>query len=82
MVLQSSLGYGSRESKKTPNEQLLIRVGNSLFQDDLTEDVFHLTKNYRTRADPEWAKILERLRIGMSTDADSERFMKQGFHHH
>ena len=43
--------------KKTPNEQLLIRVGNSFFQDDLTEDIFHLTKNYRTRADPEWAKF-------------------------
>jgi hypothetical protein len=73
---------GTERVKKTPNEQLLIRVGNSLFQDDLTEDVFHLTENYRTRADPEWAKILERLRIGMSTDADAERFMKQGLHHH
>ena len=63
---------GTERVKKT-NEQLLIRVGNSLFQDDLTEDVFHLTENYRTGADPEWAKILERLRIGMSTDADAER---------
>lgn len=74
--------WEQKSSRKSPAEQLLVRVGNYLFQEDLTDDVFHLTENYRTRADPEWAKILERLRVGLSTDDDAERLMKQGLHHH
>ena len=74
--------WEQKASRKSPAEQLLVRIGNSLFQDNLTDDVFHLTENYRTRADPEWAKILERLRVGLSTEADAERLMKQGLHHH
>ena len=82
-------GYAKRqglwdvnESKKSPQQQLLINIGNELFINDLTQDVFNLTTNYRSRADPEYAEILARLRIGRSTDKDAERLMRQGLHHH
>ncbi len=54
----------------------MIKNGHELFINDLTQDVFHLTQNYRTRADLEYAAILERLRVGMSTDEDKECFMR------
>ena len=53
-----------KESKKEPEQQILIERGNHLFINDLTRDVFNLTTNYQSRADPEYAKILERLRVG------------------
>ena len=41
-----------------------------------------MTKNYQSRADPEYAAILERLRTGNTTKKDAIRLMKQGIHHH
>ena len=74
--------WDQTETKKPPQQQLLINIGNELFINDLTQDVFNLTTNYRSRADPQYAGILERLRIGESTDKDADRLMKQGLHHH
>ena len=74
--------WEQKESKKTPDQQLLINIGNELFINDLTQDVFSLTMNYRSRADPEWAKILDRLRVGCSTEKDAERLLKQYMNHH
>ena len=53
-----------------------------MFIHDLTQDVFHLTTNCQSRADPEYAKILERLIVGKSTEEDAERLMRQCLHHH
>ncbi len=82
-------GYAKRqelweqtESKKSPQQQLLINVRNKLFINDLTQDVFNLTTNYRSRADPKYAEILNRLRTDDSTEKDATRLMKQGMHHH
>ena len=41
-----------------------------------------MTTNYRSRADPDYAEILARLRIGRSTDKDAEQLMRQGLYHH
>ena len=62
--------------------QLLIDNVNHLFIDTLTSDVFELTENYRTKADPEKGVILQRLRTGHSTINDAERFIKLCLHHH
>ena len=48
-----------------------------MFIDDLTQDVFHLTKNYRTKDDPELARILAKLRIADLDDAGGDRLMDQ-----
>ena len=76
-------GYAKRqglwdvnESKKSPQQQLLINIGNELYINDLTQDVFNLTTNYRSQADPDYAKILARLRIGRSTDKDARWLMR------
>ncbi|KAL7554827.1 hypothetical protein ACHAWF_018360 [Thalassiosira exigua] len=69
--------WEGNQSKKSPQQQLQISHGHELFINDLTQDVFHLTKNYRSRADPEYADILHRLRTGTSTDKDGERLMRQ-----
>jgi hypothetical protein len=68
--------------KKSGAQQLQINSGNHLFISDLTDDVFHLTQNYRTRADPDYAGILDRLRVGICTDEDAARLMRQCLHHH
>ncbi len=46
------------ESKENPNHQVLIGTGNIIFTKDLTQDVFHLTVNYRSLEDLEYAQIL------------------------
>ena len=77
-------GYNNRiqnsalhRTYKPGTEQLLRSQGDDLFIDDLTENVFTLTKNFRTRNDPVFGKILERLRVGKATDADAKRLMCQ-----
>ena len=72
--------WESKPSRKSAHQQLQIDHGHELFINDLTQDVFHLTQNYRTRADPQYAKMLERLRVGRSEDADGQRFMRQFWH--
>ena len=64
-------------SYKEGTEQLLESQGHDIFIDDLAENVFTLTENYRTINDPLFGQILERLRVGMSTEADAERLMCQ-----
>ena len=66
-----------RTTYKPGSEQLLHRQGDDLFIDDLTENVFTLTKNFRTQNDPVFGKILERLRVGKPTEADADRLMRQ-----
>ena len=73
--------YEASEERKSPKIQAQIAAGNSLFIDNLTEDVFDLTVNYRSRNDPEYAKILERLREGVTTDEDAKRLMKLFWEH-
>ncbi len=70
------------ESRKLPQQQLLAYRGHQLFTSNLMRDVFELTKNYRSIKDPEYAAILERLRVGAATQADGARFMKQCLHFH
>ena len=70
--------WDQNESKKPPQQQLLINIGNELFINDLTQDIFNLTINYRSRADPEYAEILKHLRTGNATKEDATRPMKQG----
>lgn len=73
---------GTRKaSKKTTNEQLMEELGHTLLIEDLTENVFKLTENYRTKKDPEYGAMLERLRVGNATQKDAERFMKQCIHY-
>lgn len=56
-------------------------MGHELFISDLTQHVFNLTENYRTINDPEFGSILERLRIGTSTDDDVSTLMKRSLGH-
>lgn len=81
-------GYGHRlgirlpgSTKKSGNEQILEEMGHELFISDLTQHVFNLTENYRTINDPEFGSILERLRIGTSTDDDVSTLMKRSLGH-
>ena len=69
------------KSYKEGSEQLLQSQGNDLFIDDLTDNVFTLTENYRTIQDPVFGEILERLRIGRSTEDDAARLVKQALFH-
>ena len=73
---------GAERKQKTTRPTTAHQHWNELFINDLTQDVFNLTMNYRSRADPEWAKILDRLRVGCSTDKDAERLLKQYMNHH
>ena len=74
--------WDQNDSKNSPELQILIDAGNKLFIDDLTRDVFHLTVNYRSREDPNYAQILARLRTGINCESDGERFMRQCMFHH
>ena len=67
--------WDQKENTKPSQHQLLINIRNELFIKDLTQDVLNLTKSYRSREDPEYADILERLQIGTSTETDAERLM-------
>jgi len=67
---------------KSPSEQLLINRGHDLFMNDLTQNVFHLKTNYRSRSDPEYSKILADLRTGVCDEKGGERLMAQCMHHH
>ena len=69
-------------NNKKIQHQLLIDHRNYLFIDILNSDVFDITENYRTKADPEYGGILHCLRTGHSTIDDAERFMKLCLHHH
>ncbi|KAL7551572.1 hypothetical protein ACHAWF_014759 [Thalassiosira exigua] len=69
--------WEENETRKSPQQQFQIEAGHEPFINDLSQNVFHLTQNYRSRSDPEYAKILDRLRVGMSTDEDAKRLMKQ-----
>ena len=68
--------WEENETRKAPSQQLQINAGNALFIENLTQDVFHLTKNYRSRNDPEYAKILKSLRVGKTSREDAARLMK------
>jgi hypothetical protein len=82
-------GYAEKTGLKVPKstfksheEQILENLGHVLFIDCMTENVFALTDNYRTRNDPVFGKILNDLRMGILSDKDALRLMKQGLHHH
>ena len=53
-----------------------------VFINELTQDVFDLTQNYRTWADPDFSALLERLGIGECVEIDGDRLMLQSMHHH
>ena len=67
-----------KKNYKQTSEQLLESQGHDLFIDDLTQNVFTLTDNYRTVEDPVFGQILERLRIGRATKEDANRLLEQG----
>lgn len=69
-------------STKTPEEQRLIDRGHDLFINDLTQHVFHLKNNHRSKDDPELVKILANLRIADLDDAGGDRLMDQMIEHH
>ena len=49
---------------------------------DVCDDYKKLSDDKRSCVDPEYAKILERLRVGVSTENDTERLIKQCIYHH
>ena len=69
--------WNDKPTKKKPKQQLQIDRGTDLFINGLTEEVFHLTENYRSIKDPIYADILARLRKGDSTKEDGERLIRQ-----
>lgn len=74
--------YGQKPEKKPRDQQLLIDSGHKLFITDLTERVFHLTQNYRSKNDPEFKEILDDLRPGYPSLESAQRLMLQSLHHH
>ena len=72
----------AKPSKKSPDQQITVENGHELFINGLTEDVFNLTENYRTRGDPDFKLILDHLRVGILTESEGERLMAQCMHHH
>ena len=52
-------------------------MGHNLFINDLTQHVFHLKINYRSKDNPEVAKILAKLRIGNLDDVGGDGLMNQ-----
>ena len=78
---ESSL-YGQKPEKKPRDQQLLVNRGHDIFIHDLTQKVFHLRKNYRSKDDPEFKQILDNLRPGYPTKNDADRLMLQSLAHH
>jgi len=70
-----------RATNKSTNVQLMEELGHTFLIEDLTENVFMLKENYRTKKDPEYGAMLERLRVDKCTPQDAERFMKQCIHY-
>jgi hypothetical protein len=70
-----------RDSNKSPNEQIMENEGSRIFIDDMTDHVFHLTKNFRVK-DEVFKGILDRLRVGEATDDDAKRLMNLHFYNY
>jgi len=79
---KKSLLYDQKPEKKPRDQQLLVNRGHDIIIRDLTQKVFHLTKNYRSKDDPEFKQILDNLRPGYPTKKDANRFMLQSLAHH
>lgn len=71
-----------KQEKKSSDHQLLVDWGHDIFIDDLTQKVFHLTENYRSKDDPEFRDLLDNVRPGYPTIEDADRLMLQSMHHH
>lgn len=75
---------GRKEEANTMKEsaqQLLESEGDRLFIEDMVDDVFMLTKNFRV-TDEEFKGILDRLRVGECDEDDAERLMKCNLFHY
>ena len=57
---------------KMPEAQLFAYQGDWLFTDIMTDQVFFLTKNFWVRC-KRFNKLLERVRVGRTTEEDTEK---------
>ena len=74
--------WNDKPTRKSVWQQIQIINGTELFVNDLTQDVFRLTQNYRTRTDPEFGALLGCLRVGNASGNDGNRLMRQCLWHH
>ena len=61
--------------------QLLVNRGDDLFIDEMTQHVFHLTKNYRVE-DEKFRALLSNLQTGEVTENDAKNLISLHFFHY
>lgn len=65
---------GHSTTYRSKNSQITEREGCRILVQTMTENVFTLTKNFRTK-DKDDRELLERMRVGDQTEADAERLI-------
>ena len=71
-------GAEQHVTDKMTEAQLFAYRGDWLFTEIMTDQVFFLTKNFRVRCE-RFNKLLERVRVGRTTEEDADKMMK--LHH-
>ena len=71
-------GAEQHVTDKMTEAQLFAYRGDWLFTEIMTDQVFFLTKNFRVRCE-RFKKLLERVRVGRTTEEDADKMMK--LHH-
>ena len=71
----------AKSTSKDPAVQLLEKRGDDILIDDMTQHVFHLTKNYRVK-DEKFRALLDNLRTGEITENEAKNLMNLSFFHY